>query len=315
MSRRRVKHEDHINHEAWVIPYADLLTLLLAFFVVMYAMSSVNEGKYRIMAASLSAAFGGAPKAVMPIQKGETQIRGSDYDRPSPMPSGAPASPNSTLTLVQAIDRPLLHQAASAYAREQLARTQLTTLSTRIRHALDELVKQNRVTVRQTDEFIEVEIQSDILFASGAAVPSSIALDTAQRIGRILADEPNAIRVEGYTDNVPISTVQFASNWELSSARAAGIVHKLADTGVSPERLTIAAFGEYQPIRDNSTPSGRNANRRVMLVIMAYPGSATAEIQEARSHVSEDQITSPDESAEAVQLTEAAIGPGSNSAG
>ena len=92
---RRKKHEEHGNHEAWAIPYADLMTLLLAFFVVMYAISSLNEGKYRVMADALTAAFGGAPRTINPVQVGNHQQQGSDYDRPSPIKSGAKQGPSA----------------------------------------------------------------------------------------------------------------------------------------------------------------------------------------------------------------------------
>ena len=92
---RKKKHEEHGNHEAWAIPYADLMTLLLAFFVVMYAISSLNEGKYRVMADALTAAFGGAPRTINPVQVGNHQQQGSDYDRPSPIKSGAKQGPSA----------------------------------------------------------------------------------------------------------------------------------------------------------------------------------------------------------------------------
>lgn len=279
MPRKKVHHDDHVNHEAWVIPYADLLTLLLAFFVVMYALSSLNEGKYKILAASLASAFGGPPRSVTPIQMGESQVRGSDHDRPSPRSAGTPASPTVQPNVVKALDRPDLLKTrvhASGYARENQAKEQLRLLNDRIRNALEQLVEQKLVTIRHTPDYIEVQIQSDILFASGDARPSSVARDTTQRIGRLLSGEPNAIRVEGYTDNLPISNHQFASNWELSSARAASIVHELAKSGVRPANLAIAAYGEHQPFADNATPEGRNANRRVMLVILSHAGTGIA---------------------------------------
>ena len=92
---RRHKHEEHANHEAWAIPYADLMTLLLAFFVVMYAISTVNEGKYRVMADALTAAFGGAPRTINPVQVGNHQLQGADFDRPSPIKSGAKQGPSA----------------------------------------------------------------------------------------------------------------------------------------------------------------------------------------------------------------------------
>ena len=106
---RKKKHEEHGNHEAWAIPYADLMTLLLAFFVVMYAISSLNEGKYRVMADALTAAFGGAPRTINPVQVGNHQQQGSDYDRPSPIKSGAkkgPCAPSPSTTTFRAAPTP-----------------------------------------------------------------------------------------------------------------------------------------------------------------------------------------------------------------
>ena len=300
MAGRRHKHEDHVNHEAWAIPYGDLVTLLLAFFVVMYAISSVNEGKYRVLADALSSAFGGPPRTVAPIQLGATQIRGSAFDRPSmqtPDSKSGPSSatPVSSPAMRQVLDIPTFGAMArktvhkdgdgDSETGEDSAKTentellgavegrnrQLHSLGRRIQKALSELVKQKLVTVRRGDSFLEVEIQSDILFASGSAAPSQVALATVHKLADVLRAEPNAVRVEGYTDNVPINTVAFRSNWELSSARAAGVVHELVDSGVSPQRLAVVGFGEHQPVADNATIDGRNANRRVLLVILASP--------------------------------------------
>src|SRR5690606_6489314 len=113
-----------------------------------------------------------------------------------------------------------------------------------------------------------VEIQSDILFASGIATPSELAIDTVRKLALILRDEPNAVRVEGYTDNMPIATARFPSNWELSAARAGSVVHEMIQAGVEATRLAMVGYGEHQPITDNTTPEGRNANRRVLLVIL-----------------------------------------------
>src|SRR5690606_17226224 len=153
---------------------------------------------------------------------------------------------------------------------------QLSTLGRRIQHALSELVRQELVTVRRARTFLEVEIQSDILFASGVATPSTVATSTVRKLGEVLRDEPNAVRVEGYTDDMPIRTAAFPSNWELSTARAASVVHVLADEGVDPGRLAVVGYGEHQPVADNDTAEGRNANRRVLLVILAAPDGVDA---------------------------------------
>jgi chemotaxis protein MotB len=291
MSRRH-RHEEHVNHEAWAIPYGDLVTLLLAFFVVMYAISSVNEGKYRVVADALSSAFGGAPRTIAPIQLGRTQLRGSAFDRPSVLTPDAKTgptsvSPVSSVHVRQVLDMPTFGRKGHAPA-EQLAETeslaaarargehQLNSLGKRIQHALAELVRQKLVTVRRGRTYLEVEIQSDILFASGVAAPSPVATATVRKLATVLRDEPNALRVEGYTDDQPIRTAQFPSNWELSSARAASVVHVLIDEGVGAGRMAVVGYGEHQPIADNATADGRNANRRVLLVILAAPQNADA---------------------------------------
>lgn len=280
---RKQHHEEHLNHEAWAIPYGDLVTLLLAFFVVMYAISSINEGKYRVVADALSSAFGGAPRSVSPIQLGKTQLRGSSFDRPSLVTPGAKAGPTSATVVAlpkvrQMLDMPSIGHSDLASSDGQKgdgasrrAASQLQTLGERLQKALAELMDRKLVTVRRGHNFLEVEIKSDILFASGSADLSVPASETVSRIGNVLSEEANAVRVEGYTDNLPISTVQFRSNWELSSARAASVVHRLVSTGVAPQRLAAVGFGEYQPIADNANVEGRNANRRVLLVILAAP--------------------------------------------
>ncbi len=287
---RRAKHEEHQNHEAWAIPYADLMTLLLAFFVVMYAISSVNEGKYRVLADSLSSAFGGPPRTISPIQLGKTQLRGSAFDRPSMQTAAskagpAAATPINSPRMLQVLDMPTFgiqhRDEASAGATsseiinpielESRRQGQLHVLGERIQAALSELVRQNLVTVRRGPAFLEVEIQSDILFSSGVATPSPLAVETVHKLAHILRDEPNSVRVEGYTDNMPIATARFPSNWELSAARAGSVVHEMIDAGVQAARLAVVGYGEYQPVEDNATVEGRNSNRRVLLVILATP--------------------------------------------
>lgn len=285
---RRHHHEEHTNHEAWAIPYGDLVTLLLAFFVVMYAISSLNEGKYRVLADALSSAFGGPPRTISPVQLGETQLRGSAFDRPSMQTAAAKNGPASTspvnmVRIRQSLDMPTFGQSQAKVAAESRAKEtamererQLNTLGRQIHDALSELVRQKLVTVRRGSNYLEVEIQSDILFASGVAEPSPVAMTTVRKLSTVLRDEANAVRVEGYTDDRPISTLQFRSNWELSAARAASVVHAMIADGIRPGRLAVVGYGEYQPVADNATESGRNANRRVLLVILAAPAGPDA---------------------------------------
>lgn len=277
MPRKHV-HEDHANHEAWAIPYGDLITLLLAFFVVMYAISSVNEGKYRVLSDSLSEAFGGTPKTIKPITMGATQVKGSERDRSPPMQSLGARGPVAPLPLQQWRQKPQIprpHDARSQRPNDDramiaAAQAGLKMISAEIEQALGTLIDRDLVTVRRTELWVEVEIKSDILFASGVAQPMAEALPTLDALAQALVPFPNLIRIEGHTDNVPIATAQFPSNWELSSARAASVLHLFVNNGIVAERLTLIGNGEYRPIADNGTAEGRNANRRVLIVILAH---------------------------------------------
>ena len=280
---RAKKHEEHTNHEAWAIPYADLLTLLLAFFVVMYAISQVNEGKYRVLSDSLFAAFRGAPRTMEPIQVGEKQV-GSGADirttivqqamlngqprsmlAPVPLETGLPKVNGDAQTPPKQVSGEGNKAATAAAA----ASSALQKVADEVEHAMDDLVKQNLVFVHRSEFWIEVEIRTDILFPSGVAQLQPNAEGVIARLADTLAPFPNPIRVEGHTDNVPIKTVAFSSNWELSAARAGSVVRVLSKHGVNPGRLAVIGFGEQRPLQTNDSAQGRNANRRVVVVILS----------------------------------------------
>jgi chemotaxis protein MotB len=241
MSRRR-RHEEHENHERWAIPYGDLVTLLLAFFVVMYSISQVNEGKYRVLSDSLNAAFRGEPTTVSPIQVGEH------------------AASTLAAPLVQ------LPNDQKLMALRQLAQ--------QAEKAMAPMIMQGLVDVSRGDGKLTIAIRSDILFASGAAALSSDAQPVIQLLGQVLAAFPVDIQVEGHTDNVAIAGGQFPSNWELSTARALSVVHMLIADGVPPARLSAIGYGEFHPVAPNTTPDGRNVNRRVVLSVQASDAAA-----------------------------------------
>jgi chemotaxis protein MotB len=273
---RRKKHEEHSNHEAWAIPYGDLITLLLAFFVVMYAISSVNEGKYRVLSDSLVAAFRGTPKTMEPVQVGEKQ-QGSGADVKTSlveqkMIEGQPRSMLAALPVKSPLPtRPMKEgEGGDKLTHQQTQAAQaLQRVADEVEHAMDDLVKANMVVVRRKDFFIEVEIRTDILFPSAKAQLSPNAMSVIERLGTTLAPFPNPIRVEGHTDNRPIKTVAFFSNWELSAARAGSVVRVLASRGVSGDRLAVIGYGENRPSHPNDTAEGRNGNRRVIVVILS----------------------------------------------
>lgn len=285
---RKKKHEEHLNHEAWAIPYGDLVTLLFALFTVMYAMSSVNEGKYRVLSDSLVAAFRGAPKTTTPITvEKDTSGKGGDQRLtgvrptalmklrdPRPVDVGpvrrdpkftAGSEDTKAGTTAEPGQGPEQGHAQGAGTDPKYA---LFKMADEVRKALQGLIDQNVVHVRQTAFSLEVEIKTDILFPSGVAAVAPGAVAVLAKIAAILKPFPNAIRVEGHTDNRPISTSVFPSNWELSAARAANVVQLFTKAGVDPLRMQVLGLGEFRPVGPNDTADGRNANRRVVIVVM-----------------------------------------------
>lgn len=243
MARRR-HQEEHENHERWLVSYADFITLLFAFFVVMYSISSINEGKYKILSETLVGVFNQPDRSVKPIPVGEEKPRTTEQDR-----SMAEESARSQT----AIDDP------GADPLQEIAQS--------MRDAFGDLIKSDQLSVRGNELWVEIEMNSSLLFPSGDAIPNDVAFTLIEKVARILAPYGNPVHVEGFTDNLPIATAQFPSNWELSTARAASIVRMLAVEGVAPERLAAVGYGEFQPVADNATAEGRARNRRVVLVI------------------------------------------------
>jgi len=278
---RRVRHEEHQNHEAWAIPYGDLITLLLAFFVVMYSISSVNAGKYRVLSDALSAAFRGAPRTPQPIAVGEAPVNIGEQLPISAVnrmfTAGLPAHERMPLPQARGDARFGARNPGSADPRraadnllaEAAARErELDAIEADVSGVLAGLMRSNAVQVHKVGDAVEVQISADILFASGMAEPSPAAVPVLQRLAEALQPWPNAVQVEGHTDDVPVRSGQFRSNWELSGARAGSVVRLFAEHGVAPERLAVVGYGQYRPLQANSSASGRNANRRVAVIIL-----------------------------------------------
>lgn len=250
---RRHHEEEHENHERWLVSYADFITLLFAFFVVMYAISSVNEGKYRVLSDSLNSAFrdvpGDAPGAMA------APVRTTQITTPIPMPIAKPSGAN---------------EAARARKREKISK-----MATQLRAALGGLEKGGQIRVTEGSFGIAVDINASLLFASGDARLDPVATHTLENIGAVLAQSDLPLIVEGHTDNTPINTAQFPSNWELSGMRAASVVRVFIDNGVAPARMSAVGYAEQRPLADNATPEGRQRNRRVAIMI-ASPEDETS---------------------------------------
>lgn len=247
MARRKsIPHESE-NTERWMVSYADFVTLLFAFFVVMYAISSVNEGKYRVLSDTMTEAFKVAPKSPNPIQIGK-----ENRSITSAKPSNAIIEPLK-----------ILPKSERTYEREmqQIAQT--------VSKSVQPLINQGLIKVTQHKLWVEIEMNSKILFSSADSELEDEAFPALKALAAVLKKIPNSIDVEGHTDNVPINNELFPSNWELSAARAASVVHLFTDYGVDPRRLSSIGYAEYRPISNNSTSEGRLRNRRVKIVVLA----------------------------------------------
>ncbi len=262
---RRQKHEEHENHERWLISYADFITLLFAFFVVMYSVSAINEGKFKTLSEALVAAFRSSPKSMEPVQVGRlSKSPSADTQDTRRNPSVVPPI-NLPLPLPAAGPEPK-REAREAHETRERAMQQIAE---EIEKAVAPLIDKRLITVRRDELWLEVEIKTSILFPSGSARLEPRAVPVLKEIAAILGRFPNPLRVEGFTDNRPINTLAFPSNWELSAARAASVVHLFMDSGVTPARMAAVGFGEHRPVAENGTEDGRNRNRRVVLVILA----------------------------------------------
>ncbi len=246
--RRHKKAEEKEDLERWLISYSDFMTLLVAFFVVMYAISSVNEGKYRVLSQTLMSVFTHVPTSTQPIRLARHSSTASPV---SPVKVG----PN----VPQIVSRPLQMQGTNS----------LQPILISVRQALARMIKRGEVSVSQSRLGIVIHIKADILFPTAKALLSVNAIPILSRLGLVLQAIPNPVQIQGYTDNRAIHSREFSSNWSLSVARAVTILQLFKVLGVDPRRMVAAGYGKYHPIASNKTALGRSRNRRVDIVILA----------------------------------------------
>lgn len=265
MSRKKEPETEKENSERWLLTYSDLITLLMIFFVVLYSISKVDANKFQAIAESLSKALGGGIPAKIDIA--------DNPSGPKIMASGTPNNQSNTST-------PQNNQTSSS-AQTQLSGAQQgqgnayqdNMTIEGIKAKLDKFAADNGIQTRLVSSIEErglvVSIEDTLLFESGSADITPKAKEILKKISTVLAAAPNFIRVEGHTDNLPIHTSEFPSNWELSVIRATNVVQILAtDGGIAPDRLSATGYGEYRPIASNNTDAGRAQNRRVDLIIL-----------------------------------------------
>ncbi len=229
---RKKKHPEHVNHERWLISYADFITLLFAFFVVMFAVSQVDSKKVGRFTESFSKAVGIEmfPNAGRGLMSGaETGLLGSE------------TPPTSTNLLPEDLFR--------------------------LKRALKETSEEGLVQVLQRRNELVLRLSDGFLFESGNDSLEERARKIISKLASELRERPLYIRVEGHTDNRPIRNARYRSNWDLSTARATAVVARLASEGIAPERLSAAGYGEFHPVASNDTDEGRKQNRRVDLIV------------------------------------------------
>ena len=232
MSRKK-KHEEHENHERWLVSYADFITLLFAFFTSLYAMSSVNEGKYRVLSDSLAVSFNSSVHT-----------------------SNASAS---GVSFVKQGSRNITSDFHNVFSNKY----------DKIKDALKELEKNKKLSFVVDENMLTIRISESVLFTPGKDELLDEAHPVLDEVISILKGLPNSVRIEGHTDNIPINTERFPSNWDLSSARSIAILkYFIKEHGFAPSRLSALGYGEYRPIDTNDTPSGRLKNRRVDIMVL-----------------------------------------------
>lgn len=270
MARRRKQvSEEPQNHDRWLVSYADFITLLFAFFVVMYSISSVNNKKYETLSEALDVAFrheGNTAETMQPINVGDppTVMQPIRLDHPT-------------------TEEELKRQQLSAEIL--LERRRLKQVSYELEDVLEPYIEDDLVSVKRHDFWVELEMNSELLFASGEAGLSRKAIPVLRKVADVIRLLPNVVNVEGHTDNIPINTVEFPSNWDLASARATSVVRELINNNVPPSRLSAVGYGEFHPIADNTTVTGRFKNRRVVLVLMSQAFARYGMDDEARARL------------------------------
>jgi len=270
--RRHKKHhhEEHENHERWLVSGYDMMTLLFAVFVVLFAISSTNVSKVKELTKSLQEAFSG------PVLSGGQAMmdRGnqSEDEKASPTPPLTSISPAQAVDLaMKGTDKNAAADEANARGAELAAREEQSFQA--LKKKIDALVHDahldDKVSTTVSRRGLRVRLLTDrLLFDSGSAVINPAAFGTLDRIGAIVAEErKHPVAVEGHTDDRPIRTSQYPSNWQLSGGRAAAVVQRLIGAGVAPRRTSLTGYAAVHPVSSNETSAGRARNRRVEIIL------------------------------------------------
>ena len=254
------RSSDHVSHDRWLVSYADFITLLFAFFVVLYASSQADQRKQSQIAHSIQSAF----TALGLFPRSLTDNRTAE--------PGDPHDPVAPVNVILGDDL-----AAAPEVQQDLLRLQAQLAGT-----LASQVAQHNVALRLGRDGLTISLRESGFYDSGAALPHPQSRPTLDQIASTLAATPYDIRIEGHTDDIPIHTPQFASNWELSTARASEMVKIfILNEDLAPGRLSAAGFAEYHPVATNDTAEGRSQNRRVDVIVL--PRISVVPVKAAKS--------------------------------
>ena len=250
---RRKRHEEHVNHERWLVSYADFITLLFAFFVVLYASSQVDKRKVGKLAVAIQVAF----QQLGVFETSNTQIPLSDSEQ----------VPFSQVQVVENSERTTDFEHFVQPMKGVLS--PMKNVQNELEKALAEEIKSKIVDVKLSREGVVVSLREVGFFESGSASMRASSRDAIDRLAAILASRSEFLRIEGHTDNIPIHNKRFDSNWELSSARATEMIKLFVERyHIEPARLSAAGYAEFHPVSQNGTAEGRAQNRRVDIVIL-----------------------------------------------
>ena len=253
-----------------MISYADFITLLFAFFVVMYATTSVDKSRFRMVSGALSTAFSPTvPKSVAattapPASPASPQVPKASADRK--LDATAKASvPEAKSVPIDPVDPEERAELAKNAERVE----HMKQLASRVDEHLQSLVRDGQVRVTRGAHGIAIEINAAVLFDPAKADLKPESFEALRSLSHVLSQFVEPLQIEGHSDDVPIATREFRSNWELSAARAASVGRFLIDQGVAPNRIGIAGYAEYRPLATNGDPASRARNRRVTLLVMS----------------------------------------------
>jgi chemotaxis protein MotB len=269
-ARRHKKHhhEEHENHERWLVSGYDMMTLLFAVFVVLFAISSTNISKVKLLEQSLQEAFSGPV-----LTGGRAMMKTGDESESEKAPPNPPLPTLSPSQAVAAAMSPETAEEAEKQARAEERSFQ--DLKKRIDRLAKEAGLAEKMSTTVTPDGLKIRLVTDgVLFDSGSAVVKPGGRPTLEQIGRIIDQEgTHPVQVEGHTDDRPIATSQYPSNWQLSGARAAAVVQQLNGAGVSGKRMSLAGYAAQHPVAGNATPAGRAQNRRVEIILTRLHGA------------------------------------------